>query len=247
MPEIVHLPTVLIHGFAFDHRLWYPVELAFEGHHVVYLSLPGFGMEREIKEYSIESLAAKYWDHLEEVLGQPVHLVGHSMGGYVAAEMLAQKPDRVVSLALVHSHVFADAPEKKQGRLNAMKDIMDNGKEAFVKKLIPGLLADSTGSREIIDQLLKRGMQYDDSAWYHGLQAMAGRADHTETLKNCKVPVLLLMGENDSSVPVENAYRQSGFAERTTLHVYKDCGHLGMYEKTPEMVRDLVRFYAQFA
>ncbi len=246
MAEIVHLPTVLIHGFAFDHRIWYPVELAFEGHHVVYLSLPGFGMEREAEEYSIADLAKKYWDHLDEIIGQPVHLVGHSMGGYVSAEMLAQKPDRVVSLALVHSHVFADAPEKKQGRLTAIKDIKENGKEAFVKKLIPGLFADKTGSEEIIQKLLARGMQYDDTAWYYGLQAMAGRSDHSDALKNSKVPVLLLMGENDKCVPVENAYKQSGFAERTTLHVYKDCGHLGMYEKTPDMIRDLVRFYAQF-
>lgn len=34
---------VLIHGYGFDYRSWYPVEVAFEGSRTIFLSLPGFG------------------------------------------------------------------------------------------------------------------------------------------------------------------------------------------------------------
>jgi pimeloyl-[acyl-carrier protein] methyl ester esterase len=101
-------PTILIHGYGFDHRIWYPVEIAFEGHHVIYLSLPGFGMERISDAYTISDLANKYWKHINDVVEGPVNLVGHSMGGYVCMEMIAQQPSGVSSLALVHSHVFGD-------------------------------------------------------------------------------------------------------------------------------------------
>jgi len=108
--------TVLIHGYGFDHRTWYPLELAFESHEVIYLALPGFGMERATEPYTISGLAKKYWQHLDEIGIDTVNLVGHSMGGYVCLEMLASAPSRVASLVLLHSHVFEDSAEKKISR-----------------------------------------------------------------------------------------------------------------------------------
>ncbi|HUR31821.1 MAG TPA: alpha/beta hydrolase [Saprospiraceae bacterium] len=236
-------PTVLIHGYAFDHRIWYPVELAFEGHHVIYLSLPGFGMDPITESYTIEELAKKYWKHLDEVMPEPVHLVGHSMGGYVCMEMIAQRPERVASLAMIHSHVFEDPAEKKEARTNTVNDIRENGKEAFVKKMISSLFGNDKDYVEVIDMLIRRGMYYDDNAWMFGTQAIRDRSDHTQTLKNIKVPVLMIMGEQDKAVTPELAYKQAPLSERVTLHMYPGVGHLSMYENTSKLIQDLVRFY----
>ncbi len=103
---------VLIHGFAFDMRTWDPLELAFEGHRRMPLSLPGFGSAVPTKPYSIRELANDFWQQLDDAGISSVHLLGHSMGGYVCLEMLALQPSRVLSLALLHSHVFADTEEK---------------------------------------------------------------------------------------------------------------------------------------
>lgn len=237
-------PTVLIHGFGFDHRIWYPVELAFEGRHVIYLSLPGFGMDDSINAYTISELANKYWRHLNEVVQEPVHLVGHSMGGYVCMEMLAQQPARVSSLALVHSHVFEDTPEKKKVRSETMKDISENGKENFVRKLISSLFGNGQFTfDEIIEQLIARGLQYDDDAWCLGVQAMRDRNDHSETLANITVPVLMLMGEADKAVPPELAHKQAQLTQKAKLHLYPQVGHMAMYEQPSRMIQDLIRFY----
>jgi pimeloyl-ACP methyl ester carboxylesterase len=237
--------TVLIHGYAFDHRIWYPVELAFEGHHVIYLALPGFGLERVAESYSIESLAKKFWKHLDEVVGGPVNLVGHSMGGYVSIEMVAQQPSMVSSLALVHSHVFADAPEKRSAREETMKNISENGRAGFVNKLIPSLFGDTDQHKEIIGQLISRGLTYDDNAWIFGTRAMLERNDHADTLANINVPVMIVQGEKDKSVTTEAAYKQAALSERTSLVVYPGVGHLAMYENTSALIADLVRFYAE--
>jgi pimeloyl-ACP methyl ester carboxylesterase len=122
-------------------NVWYPLELAFEGHHVIYLTLL-FGMELVTAPYTITELAAKYWRHLDEINVQQINLVGHSMGGYVCMEMLAQQPSRVSSLALVHSHVYADTPEKKLARSSIAKH-KSNGREEFINKFIPSLFANA--------------------------------------------------------------------------------------------------------
>jgi 3-oxoadipate enol-lactonase len=236
-------PTVLIHGYAFDHRIWYPVELAFEGRHVIYLSLPGFGMDQVTEPYTIAELANKYWRHLNDIIQEPLHLVGHSMGGYVCMEMLAQQPSRVASLALVHSHVYEDSPEKKEVRSETMKDISSNGREQFVKKLISSLFGNKNDYTEIINMLIERGMIYDDNAWCLGTQAMRDRRDHAETLKNAKVPVMMLMGENDKAVTPELANKQARLSENVTMHMYPGVGHMAMYEQPSKMIQDLIRFY----
>ena len=238
--------TVLIHGYGFDHRIWYPVELAFEGHHVIYLALPGFGMEPVTDSYTIAELAKKYWRHLDDINVENINLVGHSMGGYVCMEMLASHPARVSSLALVHSHVFADSNEKKEARNNTLTDIKANGPSGFINKLIPSLFASTDNSAEIIKGLITRGFQYDTNAWYYGTQALRDRVDTSDALKKASVPVLLLMGEDDKAVPVALAHQQSTLAERTTLHVYPGVGHMGMYENTARMISDLVKFYSGF-
>ena len=235
--------TILIHGYAFDHRIWYPVELAFENHHVIYLALPGFGMDPVTEAYTVSGLAKKYWQHLDEIGVEEINLAGHSMGGYVSIEMVAQQPKRVSSLALVHSHVFADSDEKKQGRTQTLADIKANGASAFANKLITSLFADIPKSSDLIGVLVARGLQHDDNAWYFGTKAMLERSDHANTLKNIRVPVLMLMGESDKAVPAELAYKQAALAEQAVLHVYPDVGHLGMYENTRQMIVDLIRFY----
>src|SRR5690242_9951729 len=152
--------TVLIHGYGFDTRIWNPVELAFEGHHVIYMSLPGFdtgliGSGIETEAYTISDLANQYWRQLDEKNIDHVNLVGHSMGGYICHEMLASQPSHVLSLGLVHSHVFADTEEKKAARSLAMERIKSNGRTDFVKKFIPPLLADPAKSAGIIDGLIE--------------------------------------------------------------------------------------------
>ncbi len=242
-----HTTTVLIHGFGFDHRIWYPVELAFEGHHVIYLSLPGFALERTTEPYTIADLAQKYWRHIADVVDGPVHLVGHSMGGYVCMEMVAQKPDRVVSIALIHSHVFADPSEKKEARTATIREIEEKGREPFLNKFIPGLFGHPDSYKEIAHHLIARALTYEDSAWIHGMTALRDRSDHAETLKNITVPVLMLMGEADTAVKPELAHKQAPLSGRVTLHMYPGIGHLGMYENTARMIEDLIRFYAPFA
>lgn len=236
-------PTVLIHGYGFDHRIWYPVELAFEGRHVIYLSLPGFGMDQITEPYTIAELANKYWRHLNDIVQDPIHLVGHSMGGYICMEMIAQQPSRVASLALVHSHVFEDSPEKKEARSETMEDITHNGREGFVKKLISSLFGSKDDYTLIINMLIERGMAYDDNAWCFGTRAIRDRRDHAETLKNINIPVLMLMGEDDKAVTPELAKRQANISERVSMHIYPGVGHLSMYEHTSKMIQDLIRFY----
>ncbi len=234
---------VLIHGFGFDKRIWLPVELAFDSFEVIALSLPGFGVSPVDTPYSIAQLSEQYWQSLSSRQTEKVHLVGHSMGGYVCMEMAAQHPEKVASLCLVHSHVFADTPEKKEKRSATARDIRAHGRDALVRKMIPSFFDDSDASKRIAEVLINRGLSYNGNAWALGMEAMRDRADHSETLQNLDVPILMIMGGKDEAVPIELAYRQAALASRCKLVIYPESRHMAMYDHTGEMIRDLIAFY----
>lgn len=235
--------VVLIHGYGFDYRTWYPVELAFDGYHIIYLSLPGFGEDPVEKAYSIEEIARGFWLEIDQNIAPHVHLVGHSMGGYVCMEMIAQHPDRVLSLALIHSHVFADSEDKKASRTLAMENIRKEGCQVQAKKMIPSLFDTTRFPTELVNTLVERGIAYGDNAWYFGMGAMRDRKDHIDTFQNISFPVLMMMGESDTAVPLELVYKQAPLANRGQLCIYPTVGHMAMYENTARMICDLLEFY----
>jgi len=237
------ITIALIHGYGFDLRIWSPVELAFNGFHVIYLSLPGFGNTQLIGPYNMASLASHFWSELDARGESNVHLVGHSMGGYACMEMLAQQPSRVDSLCLVHSHVFADPEEKKKTRTVVLDEIKASGREGFARRMIGSLVFDAKSHDKIIQQLITRGLEYDDDAWYYGTQAIRDRNDHGETLRSFNRPCLMLMGDADPVVPLPLVYQQAALSERATLKVYPNVAHLSMYENTLTLIEDLVSFY----
>lgn len=241
-------PTiVLIHGYGFDHHSWDPIDDVLTGYKRIRLSLPGFGENDPgpiTGSYSISELAAWFWEWLSLEGLHEVHLAGHSMGGYVCMEMLAQQPDRVMSLGLIHSHVFADTDEKKAQRSATAEEILTSGKDGFVHRFYPPLFSQITAEDFLIQQLVSRGLQFPDSAWSRGALAMRDRRDHRETLSQCCVPVLMVMGDKDRAVPLDLIYQQAALPERNSLHIYPDTGHMSMYEAPERLREDFGRFYA---
>jgi len=235
---------VLIHGYGFDDRTWNPVELAFDGYDVLRLRLPGFGNDTITSPYTIESLAEHFWKELDLRANSVVHLVGHSMGGYVCMEMLGQQPDRVSSLCLIHSHVFADADEKKKARTGVLEEIRSAGREAFVRRMITSMVYQGDQKKAFVEQLIARGLHYDDDAWYNGTQAIRDRKDHEETLKNFSGPCAIIMGEADTAVPLALGHKQAALIAQGNLITYPEVGHLAMYENTAQLIDDLVTFYS---
>ena len=235
---------ILVHGYGFDQRTWDPVEIAFDGFQTIRFSLPGFGSETPKVSYTIATLAKQYWEQIDPAIHPKVHLTGHSMGGYVCIEMAAQQPSRVASLSLLHSHVFEDSVEKKAQRTATVADIKSNGHSGIAHKMIPSFFADAPASTPLIDALVARGMSYEDPAWYYGAEAMRDRADHGVTLTNLQVPVLMISGMKDVAVPADLIYRQASLASKNTLILYEGVGHMGMYEKTAQMICDLITFYS---
>jgi len=113
-------PIVLLHGWACPASYWNPVaaRLRAAGREVLNLDLPGYGTPVDLDfEWTVENVAATF--ALELSRRSPIHWVGHSLGGSIAATIAARYPRTTASLTLVGMVPVAPsaAAEEKLRRL----------------------------------------------------------------------------------------------------------------------------------
>jgi 3-oxoadipate enol-lactonase len=97
--------VVLIHGLGSSGADWaFQVAVLESRYRVIVPDLPGSGhSEPPVEGYSIEAFAAGLWRLLDHLSISNTHLVGFSLGGAVALEMAASRPNSVPRLALINS------------------------------------------------------------------------------------------------------------------------------------------------
>ncbi|WP_042444237.1 alpha/beta fold hydrolase [Azospirillum sp. B510] len=99
------VPVLLVHGFAGDRLTWqFNLSALSVRRRAIAVDLPGHGGSTpDVGSGRVTDFAPWLIEFLDALELPLVHLVGHSMGGYVARELARLAPDRVASLTLLAS------------------------------------------------------------------------------------------------------------------------------------------------
>ncbi len=241
-------PVVLLHGFPFCREIFLPVmpALAQVGR-VVAVDLPGFGQSPPLSPgFSLADVAREILELLPALGLERAVLVGHSMGGYVALEVAAQKPGALAGLVLLASHPRADNPEAKARRQEGIQAIRLGKRGEFLGSFLARLWSPWTlqHAPRLLREVEAMTETVSDEVLVGYLQAMADRRDHTDTLRRLQVPVGVVVGEADPLIPQGLAADVAKEAPRGQLVVVPEAGHLPTLEKpvfTAEALARLVR------
>ena len=168
-------------------------------------------------------------------------LVGLSMGGYIAFEIMRQAPERVAKLALLDTGARAEAPEQterrkvvialaKSGRYTEVPDIAfplyvhrNRHNDAGLKQTVR-MMAEETG----VDAFLRQQ------------QAIITRPDSLPGLGAIKCQTLVLVGDGDEATPPELAREIAGAVGGARLVVIPACGHLSTLEQPDKVTAALL-------
>jgi 3-oxoadipate enol-lactonase len=200
-------PTVLmLHGIGGGHKAFAPqVEtLASAGYRAVAWDMPGYGRSAPIEPYTFKGLAQSALDLIDALQCESVTLVGHSMGGMVAQELTARRPDRVNRLVLCGTS--AAFGKRTDGRL------AEGWAEQFISQRTAPLNAGQTMeqlAQTLIPQMVGPGAMPEGlrlaefcmanvppSTYRRALEALV-TFDRQRALGEVRVPTLLVGGEFD--------------------------------------------------
>lgn len=222
---------VLLHGFGFDSSIWRGLdESRFPGYALYMPEIPGFGNTAPPASYNLSDIGQYFFHWLQSRGIFSCHLVGHSMGGYIALEMIRAHSEMATSLTLLHAHCYADAPEKQKDRFRKATFIKRHGAGSFLTLFYPSVFKDQAVPLDFVP-LLERYENTVKPAVLSGyLEAMAYRRDNSDVLEKLQVPVHLIHGRHDGLISSNDMYKMSTLPPKCTLHVLETSGHMSMYE-----------------
>lgn len=224
---------VLLHGFGEDGAIWKNQFDAFEGFCLMVPDLPGSGGSELIEDMSMEGMAASILAILNAETISHCILIGHSMGGYVTLAFVEKYEAMVKGFGLFHSSAYADSEEKKETRRKGISFINKNGAAAFLRTSTPNLYSPATKKNKdmLIEAHLQTAANFSDAALINYYEAMINRPDRTSVLKNSRVPVLCVLGREDTAVPLKDGLKQSALPSQAHVFILENSGHMGMVEE----------------
>ncbi|AXS42024.1 alpha/beta fold hydrolase [Breoghania sp. L-A4] len=168
-------------------------------------------------------------------------LVGLSMGGYVAMEIMRQAADRVSRLALLDTAARADTPEQT-ARRETLVGITKKGQfNRIVPLLHPSLVhPDRVADADLRGATEEMARDTGPEAFLRQQAAIIARPDSRASLANVTCPALVLVGDADALTPPERAQEMHAIIPGSRLEVVPHCGHLSTLER-PEVVTSALR------
>jgi pimeloyl-ACP methyl ester carboxylesterase len=230
-------PFLILHGSS-GAGTWLPfMEKLSASFDVIVPEHPGFG-GADMPDWldNIHDMAYYYIDFLEQLDLKGVHLVGLSLGGWIAAELAVRNTSRLASLTLVGSGglYVKDVPVVDAFLRNdeqRIRDLFHDQKLAesvIARALAPELEDVNLKNRLVTAKLVWQPRGYDPNLrkWLHRID----------------VPTLLLWGASDRLIPKEYAEAFHKLIPESRVVLFPDCGHIPNIEKADAFVAEVVRF-----
>jgi pimeloyl-ACP methyl ester carboxylesterase len=170
-------------------------------------------------------------------------LAGHSMGGYIAFEIVRQAPDRVAKLALINTQARPDTPEATVRRRDMITRAQGGEYHAILDELFPGFVHPSRLGEAALRQLVHdMGDDIGVEAFVRQQTAIISRADSRPTMAWIKCPTLVLTGDADNTIPNSLSVEMAQGIPGARLTIIPDCGHLPQVERTQACADALVEW-----
>lgn len=245
------LPIVLLHGTSASLHTWDGWVSSLAGQRrVIRFDLPAFGLTGpdSNNDYSIDAYVRLVGAVVDQLGVKSFILAGNSLGGQVAWNTALVMPQRVKKLVLIDSAGYAFQPASVPigftvARIPGLRVLM----EYFLPR---GVVASSVRNvygdpRRATSELIDR--YYELTLRAGNRKALAIRMDQRlsgdeSTIKNLKLPTLLLWGAKDRLIPLENAKRFESDIVGSQLVVFEDLGHVPQEENAQRTVEAFMEF-----
>jgi len=191
--------VIFLHGYLETSRIWSSVSELFTGHTVIIPELI-FSDNYSLPENTdMISFSADVIHSLVTELGfDNYSIVGNSMGGYIAFEMMRKYQSFIERVVLISTNPFSDNDEKRKKREREIGLLKKGRKGLVVAALLNGIPDDNI--RELYSEMTKK---LKTGNLISAQLSMSHRPDNTGLLRSSEIDILMIYGEKDETIPVD--------------------------------------------
>ena len=216
------IPIVLIPGLACSPRIYAPIIPA----------LWRFGpvmVANHLRDDSVATIARRILSEAPPRFA----LAGHSMGGYIAFEIMRQAPERVTRLALMNTQARPDTPEATARRRGQVERVQRGEYSAVLDELFSGFVHPSRREDVALRRLVHdMGDDVGTDAFIRQQTAIMARPDSKPTLAAIKCPTLVLTADQDNTISNSLSAEMAEGIAGAKLVILPECGHLPQVERS---------------
>lgn len=240
----MHKHVVFLHGFLENKHMWNSVlgRVSKSKLTLHFPEIPGHG-QRPLNNIppSIDAFADDILSQLDIPESEKFILIGHSMGGYIGANIGARYAHRLEALCMFQSKVTPDSEEKKAARLRAIEAARQD-QALYVRTMINGLYAET--ERERLNDTIEEQIAYAKSLSFEAiaaaLTAMRERDNKMYEMKNRPFSLFYYLGEKDPSIPLSEVLEEIQMLPGAAYHIEQGIGHMGHFE-APQHAGDFIQ------
>ena len=252
-------PILLLHGIGRSLEDWAPQFAHYRraGYRVIAPDMPGSGFSDRLPvPTTLRALGTSVLETLDAI-GETgrLHVMGNSLGGAVALQLLTLKPDRVATLVLANSGGFGSEMHAML-RLVAtpfLGSIATRRTTHLSARMTERLLYvdQSLATKERIDHALNVSRQTDAGAVMHEtarlLATIRGvrldwRQELLANVSNHRRPTLIVWGDRDRILPVKHLEAAHRVLPHARIHLFEGVGHMPQVEVADEFASLTLEF-----
>lgn len=201
--------------------------------------------------YRLRDMAADAVGLLDALQVSSAHVVGISMGGMIAQEMVIHWPDRVRTLTSIMSSAAEPTLPSRPDVMTALITPPPADREGYLKHSLqiwsvlngPAFPIDEERVRVRAENAFDRGLS--PAGTMRQLAAVLGSGSRQEALAHVAVPALVIHGDADPLVPVEDGIATAEAIPGAELLIIEGMGHDVPVPVAPRVIRAIVRLAAK--
>lgn len=231
-------PIVLLHGWGMSASIFDPLrDLLAGSREVITVDLPGYGKSRWHASLGFEDQATLIAEQMPSAT-----LLGWSMGGLYATEMVRQNPDRFNRLILLCSNPCFVRREDWRWAVDAsvfdaFALSLERGWTSTIKHFLSLQMLGNTDVRHLVRALmvkLKDAGEPDATALDFGLQLLK-TVDTRTVLSKLEIPVDMIFGRRDALVPISVAKQIGEVNPKIQVESLADAAHTPFLSHTAQI------------
>jgi pimeloyl-ACP methyl ester carboxylesterase len=232
---------VLLHGFASSSLFWSGLMSSLQADFdVIAPDWPGFGAAGLQPPYRrVRDFASGVVSLADELRLERMHIVGHSMSGFVVQELLCRHSDRLGRAVLYGAGLSVNRGRRFETVAQTRQRLQAEGAEAAARKVVGSWFADAARSAAAKAACLEAAAGMSAEGATAAIEATQD-VDYTDKLRNCSTPTLVLSGEAERSHPPASALELYQALGNAHLCILPLCGHAAHLEQ-PQWFEGVLR------
>lgn len=191
---------------------------------------------------SIAQMAASALELVDD--SRPLAVAGFSMGGFVAAEMLARAPERIERIALIDTSVRTESPRQAAAREQLIDAASRDFEGTVVDAAGAGLHPDHRGDARLTDLIKAMARQFGLAGFVRQSRALMERGDYREVLAAARLPAAVICGASDELTPPRLSQELADLIPGASLDWIEPAAHMTLLEQ-PDQVAQALRRWLQ--